>query len=221
MGKRGKMKTVNKWYHADKPMEISMDELKNIQTYEEGQYVASKKADGWRALIDYSNEVVVPYSSRAKNNDGPTIHPVSDEVQESLNQFFVENNLPDGSRIDAEWCARRKAAQSEKSSLADGKEQIIVFGILFYGEEYLGTKPESDRWNIIKNLKYNENVILVENTESDYIKFFEESKDDYKYEGIVLKDKDSFLVGNLDRIAVNPLWLKVKWRSGDDGLTIQ
>jgi len=210
------IKTTNRWRCADKPFEISFEELRRIEQDERGEYIATMKLDGYRTLVDFTNKNPIAFSRK----ETPSIHPVNKSLEEAMLQFMEENNLPEGSRIDGEWCARRKGARSGLSSLSPGQEQIVIFGVFYLGKEWLGDTAEGERWNLVKNWKYNDKVILAESTEVDYVDLFKKSKEDWKYEGIVLKDRSSFLIGDPDSCKQNPLWLKVRWRGNDDGLTI-
>lgn len=206
------MITINPMVYADKPNEISIDELARIDKFEFGEYVATKKVDGYRAILDFSDEILV-LSRRDAANGGPHRHPISESLIDALNNFKQENNLPDGTRLDAEWTGRR--------ALSLGREKLYIFGIYFLGDKYLGKKKESFRFDLVKSFKYNDKILLVDSTTENYVNFYLESKLDSIYEGIVLKWKDSILNGDCSKCTNNPFWLKCKWRAGDDGSTLR
>lgn len=205
------MKTANRWLYANKPNEISLKELERINREEKGEFIATKKIDGYRALLDYG-ESAECWSRRDRAKGGPTLHPIAPEIREGIGRFKEENNLPEGTRLDCEWRALRH--------VSIGKPQkLYIFGIYFLGEEWLGNEAEEDRWEIVSNFKYNDQVLLVESLEN-YVDLYLETKGDYTYEGIVLKDKTSKLITNSKACKKNPAWLKCKWRGGDNGMTL-
>lgn len=206
------MITKNPLVYADKPYEISLNELSRIDRHEAGEYIATTKVDGHRAILDFSDEILV-FSRRDAAKGGPYIHPVSQPILDAISLFKIENNLPDGTRLDAEWTGRR--------ALSLGREKLYVFGIYFLGDKYLGRKKESYRFDLVKSLKYNNEIILVDSVTENYVDLYCRSKLDPIYEGIVLKGKDSILNGDCSKCTDNPFWLKCRWRAGDDGSTLR
>ena len=204
------IQTKNPWVLADKPSEISVDELARIDKYESGEYIATTKVDGYRALVDFSDEITVS-SRRDLAKGGPSKIPI--KIIDSVNQFKEENSIAEGTRLDAEWTSLRA------SSL--GREKLFIFGIYFLGDKYLGKKPESYRFDLIKEFKYNDDIVLVDNVDDNYVDFYFKSKLDPIYEGIVLKYKNSILNGDREKCTDNPFWLKCKWRAGDAGDTLR
>lgn len=209
---------MNNWRFSDKPNEISLDELKIIDLKESKEWIATMKLDGYRAIIDFEKEDPRFFSRRDKSKGGPVLLDVSSEILDLAKKFQVDNSIPVGSRLDAEWSARREGARSVKSSTMNN-ELITVFGVCYWGSEWMGLKTEDVRWDFINKLSYNSKICIVEGTDCNYVDLYNKSKIDYKYEGIVLKHKNSKLIGDISMCKNNPLWLKCKWRSGDDGQT--
>jgi ATP-dependent DNA ligase len=52
-----------------------------------------------------------------------------------------------------------------------------------------------------------------------YSTFFDAMQDRPEAEGIVLKRRDARYIGSYRSSALNPGWVKCKWRAGEDGMT--
>lgn len=180
---------------------------------ENGEYIATAKYDGYRCIFITEDDIEPCWSRRAKNLGGPSKHPTSDELLEAINKFRIDNKIPNNTMLDAEWMAKR-ASVGQPDFLA-------VFGVFYWGDKYLGRKLETKRWELISGLQYNDRIKLVEHTEENYVDFYREHEGNPLLEGVVLKHKYSKLVGHLQKSKKNPLWMKCRWRSGDDGQTIQ
>lgn len=206
------IKTINPWLYPNKPFEIFYEELKRIDKYESGNWISTLKYDGYRAVVSFDDDITI-MSRRDKAKGGPARHPASDIILDAAKQFQEENNLPLGTRLDGEWTSLRKASYKY--------EKLYIFGIYYLGDEYLGKKPESFRFNLVKNLKYNSEILLVDSVENNYVDFYQKSMENPHLEGIVLKHKDSILITNRSKCEENPFWLKCRWRAGDDGATLR
>jgi len=204
----------NRWFCADKPNLISLEELYRLDKTESNLWLASKKVDGYRALVDFSTDKGQAWSRRGKKEGGPSLHPICSELEEALQQFKIDNDIGFGTRFDCEWTGRREANK-------DQPERLFIFGIYFWKTVSFIHQPEQTRWDYVSKLKYNGLIKLVDCVDHDYVKLYEESKADMSYEGIVLKEKNSKLIADPLACKNNPLWLKCKWRAGDDGLSIK
>ncbi|MHA2066678.1 MAG: ATP-dependent DNA ligase [Candidatus Thorarchaeota archaeon] len=198
----------------DKPHRTSQDSL--VEFDQEDCYIATVKYDGWRCIIDWDGENVGFFSRRDIDSGGPTRHKVCDELVGAVKAFLLENEVPADTRLDSEWLARRTT----------GPEQIFIFGVQYWGGQWLGRELETVRWELIAGLKYNQqHVNLAENTRHNYSEFFQRvmeedtqhSEKNWKVEGIVLKHVNSKLLGNLKTSKKNSRWYKVKWRDGASG----
>lgn len=207
------LQAKNKWCCADKPNLISLEELKRIDEKESKQWLATVKVDGYRALVDFSTDKGLAWSRRGKKEGGPSLHPICEELEEAIQQFKIDNSIEVGTRLDCEWTGRREANKEQP-------ERLFIFGIYYWNDISFINQPEEVRWNHISKLKYNNLIKLVNCVDSNYTKLYEDSKTDMSYEGIVLKERNSKLIADPTNCKNNPLWLKVKWRAGDDGLSI-
>tara|TARA_R100001244_G_scaffold25113_4_gene25641 strand:- start:92771 stop:93346 length:576 start_codon:yes stop_codon:yes gene_type:complete len=181
-----------------------------------GGYIATAKYDGWRTIVDWTGSQVGFFSRRGMSKGGPTEIPVSEKIAEDTKTFLIDNKIPADTRLDAEWLGRRH----------DGKEQLFIFGVQFYNGSWVGSDPERIRWEIVKGLSYNSDLVqLAENSESSYDEFFQKLKNDdlkrnedsWILEGIVLKHESSSLLGNIMESKKNGMWFKTKWRDGATG----
>jgi len=198
----------------DKPHRTSQDSL--IEFDQEDDYIATVKYDGYRCIIDWDGETVGFFSRRGIDAGGPTRHKVCDELAEAVKVFLIENAVPANTRLDSEWLAKRTI----------GPEQIFIFGVQYWGGQWLGREIETVRWELVSRLNYNQQYVnLAENTRHLYSEFFQkmmkedtqQSEKNWKVEGIVLKHVNSKLLGNLKTSKLNPRWYKVKWRDGASG----
>jgi ATP-dependent DNA ligase len=197
-----------KWRFPDKPNRISRDYLLKLD--QKGGYIATVKYDGWRCVTVWDGNEPEFYSRREMALGGPTKHPVSKTLRTETKEFFVQNNLPAGTRLDSEWMARRH----------EGDEHLVVFGILFLGPTWMGPKMEKERWAIVSAWKPTANIHIAEATTEKYVEFFDKHSKDLRAEGIVLKHELSRLEGSSTASKDNPLWLKCKWRDGPDGHSV-
>lgn len=196
------------WGFPDKPIEVSVDFLKDLDKHESGEWIATFKHDGYRAVLDVRDkgfEILSPKTSK---------HPISDYLRERLKKFVSDNKFKNGTRVDMEWMARREA----NINLLD-HELLATIGIMYLNGKRMASKKEEERWAFTQKLKYNEGVIPIESSDKNYVEFFEKSKSSMLYEGIVLKKKNSKMKLKLASAEDNSLWLKCKWRGGDSGLT--
>lgn len=205
----------------NKPIEIFKDRLPNLENY-----IAQQKLDGWRTLItkDSTHKIVKSYkngnvgwaakeqyfflSRRDISSGGPTNIPINIDIVD----FIDSLNLPDNTMLDAEWLARR--------TIGECPEGIYIFDIMWYNNEWLGSKPFKTRFNLLREIlesKQNSFVKMPEWTESNYEEFFQKQTKIPYTEGIVLKKLDSTIISDRVKCVKNPAWLKCKWRSGSDG----
>lgn len=208
------MLTPMRWRAPDKPIRITQEQLPDIDLL--GGFIATIKKDGWRSTIDWTGSELEFYSRRGMDKGGPTILPVCDELRKEVHQFFINNNIPPNTRLDGEWIGRR----------SEGPEELVIFGIPHYNGDWIGSESERVRWELVKSFRFEQgNFMLAEYSEENYSGFFTRMmKRDlilpenlWTAEGIVLKQEDSKLIGNLNHSDVNGGWFKAKWRDSADG----
>lgn len=188
-----------KWRFCDKPLEVN-----SLVGYEDNKYVAQAKLDGWRCIIIFNENGSIETRSRVNKS-----LDICSELAEALSKL----NVPPNSMLDSEWMARRPGHV--------GKELIYLFGVLYWNGEWMGQHSERERWELVKNLQVVADPLrLPAYTTTGYEAFYESTKNDPTAEGIVLKDLDSKLLGNLRECKDNPLWYKLKWRGGPSNNTI-
>jgi len=191
-----------RWRYPDKPLEIN-----SLSICRDGEYLAQSKHDGWRCLIVMNEHDDIEFWSRQQKK-----LPVSFDFTTAIANLPI----PSGSVLDGEWMKRRPNYT--------GPEMIYLFGVLWWGDKWMGRLPEIERWEMVQEImRHNRSPLLrlPQTTTSGYEAFFEQTKKDPSSEGIVLKKLDSKLLGNLTDSKQNPLWYKYKWRSGADGWTIK
>lgn len=196
---------------ADKPNQMSAAQLPVFDL--QGGWIATAKQDGWRCLVEVDGDGKIEFLSRVWKR-----LPVSD----SLRKVVAGLELPKNTMLDGEWMARRPDYK--------GPETLHLITIPWYDNEWLGGQPEEARWAVTMALMekisqmpgYDANhpIKLPNWTDRDYSKLFEWSKTDPTTEGIVLKRKNSTLIGDLSSSKDNPQWIKIKWRAGCDGQTL-
>lgn len=200
----------------DKPHRIKQKSLSEFD--KDGTYIATAKYDGYRCIVDWDGSEVACFSRRGSKQGGPNEHPIGSYLKEQLKKWLTENRISPNTRFDGEWLRFRTKCEPT----------IIIFGIQYSDGKWLGSEPESVRWELVKSFNYNTpGVMLAEFAESNYSTFFDSLKqrdytvneDDWKCEGIVLKHVRSTLIGRLNSSTKNPLWFKAKWRDGADGKT--
>jgi ATP-dependent DNA ligase len=62
-------------------------------------------------------------------------------------------------------------------------------------------------------------AIIVPMVSRDYLGFFQNMRERGDAEGLVLKRADSRYIGSYKQSAINPAWVRSKWRAGEAGTT--
>jgi ATP-dependent DNA ligase len=189
------------WFtYPDKPVQAGPLILPGLGGQD---WLAQFKYDGWRTLIykDHAGQLHLLSNKRKPIDASPGARQ---KLAEDL------RHLAPDSLLDSEWVARR-------AGNAQGVERFVVFDLLRWrGTDYT-RRGALDRWVELCGLV--PAALRVEATREDFAAFFEESKRHPLTEGIVLKRTTSPFLGSCRACRVNPQWLKVKWRAGDDGKT--
>lgn len=181
----------------DKPYQRSPSSLVNMSN----DYIATYKYDGWRcmAVIDGG----ISFYSRNRNK-----LPINDNIAKQV----LSLGLPNGTVLDTEWMARR----------AEIKDEVLyLITVMWLDGKWVGNADESTRWSICSELKLTENIKLPEHATASYNDLFNSSKLSPITEGIVLKHKNSKLIGDMSESKKNGMWIKIKWREGNDGKFIR
>jgi len=184
------------WRYPDKPTTAAPAFL---QTLEPGRWIIQAKMDGWRCLIE-KTEAGLTFTSRHRQ-----AIPVSDQVREQAAVALAET--APGTIVDAEWMGRRCGAP----------ESLVCFDVLHDGSAWLGALPTMERFRRLLSIRAQELVQLVTWGDSDYSEFFEESRDNPLWEGVVVKSKGARYIGSVRQCVDNPQWFKVRYRGGADG----
>ena len=189
-------------YHwPDDPIQIPPHELYRLLKEEPGTRVGQFKWDGWRKPAYYSEGEWVLHAKRNEQRLPPPA-----ELLAALRTWKV----PEQTALDLEWMGPRAVAETQ------GRHWFKAFDILYDRGEWLGSVGFMARHRLLCNLfQHCPPPAIVEFTEvqgGDLVEMFHESKGIPITEGIVVRHKDSGLVGDLCRPVDNPLWNKVKWR---------
>jgi hypothetical protein len=192
--------------YPDKPHRISQDRLDELDN---GQYIATFKRDGWRAVLVRTPEGEHQVWSRhdKRMDQWPDFDP-------KIMEAFKALDVPPDTQIDGEW-ERRRAGNK------DGANCITIFGILRWEGKWMARTSEEERWAKTLELPVDgEYLKFPEHTDTDLRAFFERSKEDWSNEGIVLKLKKGYLTLDRKESKKNNGWYKIKWRDGADGQTL-
>lgn len=189
-------------------------------------YIATQKLDGWRTFIirDTIGKVtkfahpswamgedksLFFVSRRGKDAGGPTQIPVSAEIVKAVQEL----DLPDQTMLDAEWLKRR--------TMGEVPECIYLLGVLWWDNAWKGGMYEKDRHVELEKVTVNGGPIRKpEVATCEYEEFFNAQKEFPWTEGIVLKHELSKVAGDRGDCKKNKMWIKIKWRDGQDGRTV-
>jgi ATP-dependent DNA ligase len=183
--------------YPDKPIhQIARERLDDVP----GDYFAQLKMDGWRCVVEVATNGLV-FTSR-HNKPIPISRELSNEVAAMLRM------LPVGTVLDGEWVARRPACRDEA---------LWLFDMMQHGSTGLWQVPAIERVRTLH--KYVPSDIIAPGVDREYGEFFDNMIERVDAEGVVLKRCDSRYIGSFKSSALNPAWLKCKWRAGEDGMT--
>ena len=196
-------------HYPDKPWEQKPEFLAGWD--QSGKYACEQKIDGWRMMIIIT-EKGLEFISRHNKNHTRDIEPeLKKAAQELLEHFPVQT------QIDAEWLSRRSCNKEYKLT-----PRIFLLDVMRYGSEWLLSKTYDERHKLIEDVmpKIRDRVHIdtpPTATAGTFVSFYEDQKKVPYSEGVVIKHRDSKLVGNRNECAKNTLWFKVKYRGGSDG----
>ena len=210
----------------DKPNEMFASNPKIWDEFKTQEWLATQKLDGFRLLIvkDSLHKIVKSFrgssnwargtnkdlfflSRRGTNKGGPTNIPVCEEIVKIIEKM----NLADMTMLDSEWLERRTKDD-------DIHECVFLLDYMWKADDWLGNSPHKDRIVLVNELEIdNDWIRRPKYVTENYVGFYEKQKAISWTEGIVLKHVDSIIIGDDIECKKNPLWIKVKWRSGDTG----
>jgi len=189
-------------YHwPDDPIQIPPHELYRLLKEEPDTRVGQFKWDGWRKPAYFSKGVWTLHSKRNEQKAPPPA-----ELLAQLRAWKV----PEGTALDLEWMGPRAVAETQ------GRHWFKAFDMLYRGGEWLGEVGCLVRYqhlcDLFQHCPPSAAIELTQATTTRLMDLYEQSKHIPITEGIVVKHRDSGLVGNLTGATDNPLWNKVKWR---------
>lgn len=184
-----------KWRHPDRPLHIF-----SLKMVKEGKWMSQPKYDGHFAVIEIED---APKIMSRHNKPLPV----------SQNLVDVFKSIPKGVVLWGEWTGRRQANK---------EEAIYLFSIVYNDFKWLGRLTEEERYEQLTQIQLPDtpNISVVENRFDNHAQHYKETINNWKLEGIVLKRKDMKLIGDLSKPKDNPAFLKLKWREGADGMSI-
>jgi ATP-dependent DNA ligase len=183
------------------------DELVRIDSEEPNRWLAEVKHDGWRS------QLYVGDSGRAERLSKYETGEQTQRPPDELMDAFDAMGFPAGSAFDGEWMGRRCVKDLK------GRHFFCVWDLLYWNWTWLGNKPLTERRLLLAEVfdqgqKRSDTgkVVLIPQTFSGFYAFFNANQTNPLLEGVVLKRRDSLLLGTQANKGVNPDWLKAKWR---------
>jgi ATP-dependent DNA ligase len=194
-----------KFRYPDDPSRVTADYLAQLERDYPGMWLAQVKGDGWRRPGYLEDGEWKFYSKRGDGNEAAK-QPPQDLVDELAGMGW-----PDGTALDMEWMGPRCVEELQ------GRHEFWVFDILFHRGRWLGRRVGfADRLALLgevwAGLAPGPRVRLLEARDRDLTAFYEEQRRDPLSEGLVLRQRDSGLVGSLSKPTKNPAMIKVKYR---------
>lgn len=189
--------------YPDDPVRISAEYLKKLSTtYAPGRWLAQWKYDGWRCPIYKDAGEFKFYAKRSTTSERDKPPP------QHLIDALHAHNIPDGCAFDAEWMGPR-----DIKGILNGKHYFVLFDMVYHEGDLLNDVRFDERLKLLKQtVTPSELVQICETRASEWDKMFEESKQDWLTEGIVLREADSGLIAHPNASHDNPCWYKCKWR---------
>ena len=173
--------------------------LRDLSKFDPKLWVAQKKFDGHRAHPITDIETSLSVLSRHRK---PLT--VSQQIIEALKAL----KLPANTMLDSEWNARR----------ASKIEELHIFDILWFNNEWIGDKPFEDRYAIIEQMDLKPPLYIAKVYE-DFLELMKSIIGDQRTEGIVLKRRGFMIQRSLNEAKDISSMVKIKWRDGPDGQT--
>lgn len=208
-----KQKTIEPlvYHQPDDPNEVGPLVLYKLERDEDekGEWIAQLKWDGWRTLLYKQAGQWVRHS---KHDDGPA---AKTQIPAPLMSELVSLKFPDGTAFDTEWMGGRC------TDILNGRQYLIIHDLHYFNGQWQGEVPYQQRLKSLKTLLAlhraknkvkTPNIELIDSVELGLLALYEKSKTMPLTEGVVIKRRDSGLIGRTTTPAKNPQWMKVKWR---------
>lgn len=190
--------------HPDNPVRASVVTLLQIEREEPGRYLAQLKWDGWRSIMYKDAGQWVRHAKHDTGVQAKTAMP------DSLIQELNACGLPDGTGFDIEWMGRREVAHT------NGRQWLVVLDLHYWNGDWQGDVTCEGRLQQLKLIFEQHikqpNIEMIRTSELGLLQTFEASKANPLTEGVVIKARDSKLVGSPASAQDNKHWLKIKWR---------
>lgn len=201
------MASVNGWRYPDKPMPGTASILADL----DDGWVAEPKVDGWRCLV-HRTEAGVEAWTRHRKRLGEVLGRPRD-LPASIQRQLEDLSL--GTVLDAEWTGPRTGME---------KERLFVFDFLRLDSAlvgpWVGQMPRDQRRDVLEGVSLEWKAPLHLLPEGEPLAVWASvlegrlapwwPKRPRLVEGIVVKRRDSTLLGGRDRALENPAWLKIK-----------
>lgn len=192
--------------YPDNPKRVSLDFLRTLDSEPAGTWLAQPKLDGWRKIADSTSG---EWHYGAKHTKGDAAKPLPPELRKE----FESLSWPKGIVLDCEWVGCRVVEHVKEHCLH-------VFDILMHENDWLGNMGFWERYKLLAHIFAKASLYIP----GPYVhlvpcwpnpglmdRFMEQLQDPLS-EGLVVRHKDSGLVGSFSAPAVNPQWVKVKYR---------
>ncbi len=182
--------------YPDKPQAENPDMLTHLE--EEGEYIATAKADGWRCILTDEGA----FSRHGNRLDTRPDFPPQ------IMEAFRAMGLPKGTQLDTEWMGMAQANQTHHE-----REYCYVIGVLKWGEKWLHKRAEANRWALVQSLPLDGKALRhLPRAYRKFEAFYTQMQCVDEFEGVVLKGMGSGMRLSGGKSEVNPHWFKVKWR---------
>lgn len=188
-----------------------------------------KEANAWTSEMKFNG-----YRVHAERKDGQWLfwsrrwkkHPLGPKMLAlaiaELEEWSKGREFGDGTMLDGEWLERR-------TEIAEG---LIFWDVLLLNGEWQGDKPYRERMLALGGLTslWNDGFrvedlgslkepffSVVQRNWSDHKAYYARATQIPWVEGLVLKRLDSKLIGSTKDRAINPSWIKVKYKGSSTG----
>jgi ATP-dependent DNA ligase len=197
-------------HFPDKPWERHPKDL--LGWDQSGDYICQQKTDGWRMEV-CKGLGDIHYISR---HNKPMDDRIEDHIQQQMQILLAE--VPDRSQFDGEWLSLREATNKKT------KPRLVLFDVIRFNKRWLLRTTYQERWVLLQEVfskvdpKLIPDISLAETApDGEFLAFYEAQKKLPHSEGVVVKHKESVLLGDRKESKKNPRWYKCKYRGMSDG----
>jgi len=196
-------------HYPDKPFERHP---RDLQSWDDaGCYVCERKTDGWRLEVLKGLGDDLHFISRHNKAMNVETHIVEQ-------MKILAAAMPDRTQLDCEWMSRRESTNKKI------KPYLALIDVVRYNKKWLLRTTYAERRALLEEIYAKVDPALIPNirlTETapsgEFVAFYEAQKKLPQSEGVVVKHKESLLLGDRKESKKNPRWFKVKFRQGSDG----